>query len=264
MKQRIDVLLVARGLAPSRQRAQSLIDAGCVYANGILIKKPSVSCEEDADIELRGMDMPFVSRGGLKLQRAFEVFPLNVSGMVCADIGASTGGFTDCLLQHGAAYVYAVDSGHDQLDKNLRSRMDVCNMEGINARHMTPELFDRQIDFCTMDVSFISIMKVLPALYTISSEQAGAICLIKPQFEAGREFVGKKGVVRDRKIHLRIVSEVTAFAQTLGFGVIGFTWSPIRGPEGNIEYLMYLKKHVPGTISETDIRKIVEEAFIRL
>jgi 23S rRNA (cytidine1920-2'-O)/16S rRNA (cytidine1409-2'-O)-methyltransferase len=264
MRQRIDQLLTARGFVPSRQRAQHLIVSGKVSVDGKIVTKSSAAFEEDAQICLLGEDIPFVSRGGLKLQRAFEVFELNVTGLVCADIGASTGGFTDCLLQHGAAYVYAVDSGHDQLDASLKSRENVCNMEGVNARNMTPDMFEQKISFLTMDVSFISIMKVLPALDQISADDASAVCLIKPQFEAGREFVGKKGVVRDKKVHLRILNEVLSFTKELGFGILGLTWSPIRGPEGNIEYLMYLKKQVPSVVSEGHIRQTVENAFSAL
>lgn len=261
MKQRIDVLLVRKGLAASRQRAQSLVETGNVSADGKPVKKSSESFEDNAEIAILGTDIPFVSRGGLKLQRAFEVFDIQVKGLVCADIGASTGGFTDCLLQHGAAFVYAVDSGHGQLEASLKMREDVRNMEGVNARNMTPDLFDRKIEFLTMDVSFISIMKILPALYNISTDNARAVCLIKPQFEAGREFVGKKGVVRDKKVHLRILKEVTAFAASLGFGILGLTWSPIRGPEGNIEYLLYLKKQDLAGISDLMIRQTAETAF---
>lgn len=264
MGQRIDLLLVSKGLAASRQRAQRLIEAGNVIVNGKPVTKASASFEEQDVIEVLGSDIPFVSRGGLKLQKAFEVFDVSVKGLVCADIGASTGGFTDCLLQHGAAFVYAVDSGHDQLHASLKARPEVCNMEGVNARNMTPELFGKSIEFLTMDVSFISITKILPVLYGISADNACAVCLIKPQFEAGREFIGKKGVVRDKKVHLRIITEVTAFANNLGFGVFGITWSPIRGPEGNIEYLMYLKKQKAENISDLIIRQTVESAFSTL
>lgn len=264
MGQRIDLLLVSKGLAASRQRAQRLIEAGNVTVNGKPVTKSSASFNDDAVILVLGADIPFVSRGGLKLQKAFEVFDINVKGLVCADIGASTGGFTDCLLQYGAAFVYAVDSGHDQLAASLAERQDVCNMEGVNARNMTPELFEKKIEFMTMDVSFISVMKILPVLYSISADNAGAVCLIKPQFEAGREFVGKKGVVRDKKVHLRIINEITAFAGSLDFGIEGLTWSPIRGPEGNIEYLMYLKKRTSATVSDQKIRQTVEAAFSAL
>lgn len=264
MRKRIDLLLVEKGLAPSRQRAQRLVGAGNVTADGKTVTKCSACFEDDADIAVQGTDISFVSRGGLKLQKAFEQFEIDVKGLVCADIGASTGGFTDCLLQHGAAFVYAVDSGHGQLDVSLKNRPDVCNMEGINARNMTSELFERKIDFLTMDVSFISITKVLPTLYEISADDARVVCLIKPQFEAGREFVGKKGVVRDRKAHLRVVSESASFAMSLGFGILGLTWSPVRGPEGNIEYLMYLAKRSKAQLSDTSIRQTVEAAFSAL
>ncbi len=264
MEQRIDILLVSKGLASSRQRARHLVETGSVTVNGKRISKAAAVFSKDAIIQVTGNDIPFVSRGGLKLAKAFDFFDLDVKGITCADIGASTGGFTDCLLQHGAAYVYAVDSGHDQLHASLRERPDVCNMEGVNARGLSREQFERPIDFFTMDVSFISITKVLPAVWDITGEASAGICLIKPQFEAGREFVGKKGVVKDKKVHMRIIRDIRSFAKGLGFGVAGITWSPVRGPEGNIEYLMLLKKGLSSDISDFTVRQTVEDAFCEL
>ncbi len=261
MTQRIDVLLVSKGLTTSRQRAKRLIEAGNVTVNGLVVKKASLCVDEDANIKVTGDDIPFVGRGGLKLEGAFESFDINVEGLSCADIGASTGGFTDCLLQHGAAYVYAVDAGHDQLHESLRNRADICSMEGVNARNLKKEDFDRPVEFITMDVSFISITKILPVLYEISAENAQAICLIKPQFEAGREFVGKAGIVRDKKVHVRVIKDIISFCAGTGFGVCGITHSPIRGQEGNIEYLMHLKKNAPTCVLENEAEKIVRTAF---
>lgn len=261
MKQRIDLLLVSLGLAPSRQRAKGLIEDGKVSVNGTVVGKASFLADEGDYIAVSGDDMPFVGRGGLKLAAAFEAFDINVSGLVCADIGSSTGGFTDCLLQHGAAFVYAVDAGHDQLHASLREREDVCSMEGVNARNLTRSDFDMPIEFVTMDVSFISITKLLPALFEISTDNAEFVCLIKPQFEAGREFVGKSGVVRDKKVHVRVITDIIAFCAELGLGVCGLVPSPIRGQEGNVEYLIHLKKNFSGNRLENDVSHIVETAF---
>ncbi len=263
MTQRIDTLLVSKGLTSSRNRAKSLIESGNVLVNGNPVKKASTLIDEDALITVLGDDIPFVSRGGLKLERAFQVFDIDVSGLVCADIGASTGGFTDCLLQHGATFVYAVDAGHDQLHESLCLNERVISMEGVNARSLTCGDFDRPIEFLTMDVSFISITKILPTLFEISTDDAEAICLIKPQFEAGREFVGKSGVVRDKKVHVRVIKDIISFSIEIGFGVCGITPSPIRGQEGNIEYLMYLKKNTPSNVSENDAIRIVDSAFLK-
>ena len=264
MSVRLDLLLVNRQLAPSRQRAKGLIEGGYVTVDGRVITKASQVFDEDCEIDLTGSDIPFVSRGGLKLQKAFDVFSPDVNGLVCADLGASSGGFTDCLLSHGAAYVYAVDAGHDQLVPSLKIDPRVCCMEGVNARYLKADDFDKEIDFVCADLSFISLSMIFPAIACISTQLMRAVCLVKPQFEAGRENVGKKGVVKDRKVHLHVLKNTLMSACAAGFGVRGITYSPVRGPEGNIEYLLYLDKSVVNTVTDTTVKKTVDEAFERL
>lgn len=226
----------------SREKAKALIMAGEVYVNGQREDKAGTMVAEDAQIEIRGKKLPFVSRGGLKLQKAFETFDIAVQDKICADAGASTGGFTDCMLQHGARKVYAIDVGYGQLDWKLRNDARVVCMEKTNVRYITPELFAERIGFASADLSFISLTKVLPAIYDCLADEAQAVVLVKPQFEAGREQVGKKGVVRDPAVHEQVISTVAECAEEIGFHVCGLTYSPIRGPEGNIEYLLWLIK----------------------
>ena len=241
-KKRLDVLLTERGLQESRQRAQAVIMSGEVFVNGQRVDKPGTAVAEDARIEVRGGTLAYVSRGGLKLEKAMAAFPIDLNGAVCADIGASTGGFTDCMLQNGAEKVYAVDVGYGQLAWSLRSDPRVVTMERTNARSLTPEMFPEPMDMAVMDLSFISVRLVLPAVRELLRPGAPAVCLIKPQFEAGREDVGKKGVVRDSAVHERVLREFLDFAPGAGYTVMGLDFSPVRGPEGNIEYLAYLKK----------------------
>ena len=242
MKERLDVLLVKHNLAPSREKAKALIMSGIVYVDGQKEDKAGASFEDGrVTLEVRGNPLPFVSRGGLKLQKAYEVFSLNTEGMVCLDIGASTGGFTDCMLQHKAKKVYAVDVGHGQLDWKLRSDERVICMEKTNFRYVTKEQIEESIAFAATDVSFISLTKILPAAKALLLPGANMICLIKPQFEAGREKVGKKGVVTDPKVHEEVIEKIECFAAKLGFAILGLDFSPIKGPEGNIEYLLYLQ-----------------------
>ncbi len=242
MKERLDVLLVKQQLAQSREKAKAIIMSGIVYVDGQKEDKAGATFEEEkVKIEVRGNTLPFVSRGGLKLAKAFEVFPIDVNGMVCLDIGASTGGFTDCMLQNGAAKVYAVDVGHGQLDWKLRSDERVVCMEKTNFRYVTNEQIPEPIDFAATDVSFISLTKILPAAKALLKPNAYMVCLIKPQFEAGREKVGKKGVVTDPKVHAEVVEMIENFAASIGFAVTGLDFSPIKGPEGNIEYLLYIQ-----------------------
>ena len=245
-KIRLDVLLVQSGLAPSREKACALIMAGSVYVNQEKEDKPGTQVPEDAALEVRGRVLPYVSRGGLKLEKALQVFPLQLEGRICLDIGASTGGFTDCMLQNGAAGVYAVDVGYGQLDWKLRSDPRVECMEKTNFRYVKPEDLHRegwaQPSFASVDVSFISLSKILPAAFAILPEGGEMVCLIKPQFEAGREKVGRKGVVRDPAVHEEVIAETVRGALALGFSCLGLSWSPIRGPEGNIEYLLHLRK----------------------
>ena len=261
MKERLDVLLVNMGLAPSREQARALIMEGKVYVNGGKEDKPGMRFDLYSSIEVRGDKLPFVSRGGLKLQKAVEVWGLDFTGLTCMDVGASTGGFTDCMLQHGAEKVYAVDVGYGQLHWNLRNDRRVVNMEKTNIRYLTPEELGDAVDFASVDVSFISLTKVLPALLTLMKPEAQAVVLIKPQFEAGREKVGKKGVVREPETHIEVCEALTSFAGDNGFTVLGLDYSPIRGPEGNIEYLMYLQKG-SGTAADLDIRKLVSESHL--
>lgn len=241
MKERLDVLLVQRGLAPSREKAKAMIMEGNVYVNGQKEDKAGAGFDTEVSIEVRGNTLAYVSRGGLKLEKAMKEFALSLDGMVCMDIGASTGGFTDCMLQNGAAKVYAVDVGYGQFAWKLRQDARVVCMEKTNIRYVTPEDIGEPLDFASVDVSFISLTKVLGPAKALLKENAEMVCLIKPQFEAGREKVGKKGVVRDRSVHLEVIEKVLAFARELGFSVLHLSFSPIKGPEGNIEYLVHLK-----------------------
>jgi len=241
-KTRLDVLLVERGLVPSRQKAQAVIMAGSVFVGGQRSDKPGTAVADDAEIEVRGHVMPYVSRGGWKLEKAMKTWPITLQGKICADIGASTGGFTDCMLQNGAEKVYAVDVGYGQLDWKLRNDPRVVCLERTNARYLTHEEIPDALDFASIDVSFISLKLIFPALYELLREGGEIACLIKPQFEAGREKVGKKGVVRDASVHQEVLEHFLTYAKDNNFTVLGITYSPIRGPEGNIEYLGYLRK----------------------
>ena len=240
-KIRLDVLVTERGLCESRQKAQATIMTGLVFVDGQRSDKPGTPVAEDAHVEVRGHALRYVSRGGLKLEKAMQTFPITLEGKVCADIGASTGGFTDCMLQNGAAKVYAVDVGYGQLDWKLRSDARVVCLERTNARYLSTEQIPETLDFASIDVSFISLKLIFPALYTLLCEGGEVACLIKPQFEAGREKVGKKGVVRDPDVHLEVLENFLTHAKDSGFTVLDITFSPIRGPEGNIEYLGYLE-----------------------
>ncbi len=241
-KVRLDQLVFERGFTESRERAKTTVMSGLVYVNGQKADKPGMPVDPEAKLEVRGDALPFVSRGGYKLDKALKVFPVDPAGKVCIDCGASTGGFTDVLLQHGAAKVYSVDVGYGQLAWKLRSDERVVNLERTNLRYITREQIPEELDLAVMDVSFISIRLVLPAVKELLKPGADYICLIKPQFEAGREEVGKKGVVRDPAVHEEVVRGILEFAPTIGFSVLGLDYSPIRGPEGNIEYICWLKK----------------------
>ena len=243
-KQRLDQLVFERGLTESRERARTSIMSGVVYVNGQKADKPGMAVDPAAEIELRGDALPFVSRGGYKLDKALKVFPVDPVGKICIDCGASTGGFTDVLLQHGAAKVYSVDVGYGQLAWKLRNDPRVVNLERTNLRYVNREQIPEPLDLAVMDVSFISIRLVLPAVQKLLKPDADYICLIKPQFEAGREEVGKKGVVRDPAVHELVVNGILEFAPTLGFTVMGLDYSPIKGPEGNIEYICHLKNGI--------------------
>ncbi len=238
---RLDQRLFELGLAESREKAKATIMSGIVYVNGQKSDKPGTQVSDDAEIVVRGNACPYVSRGGFKLAKALEVFPVEPAGKVCIDCGASTGGFTDVLLKNGATKVYAVDVGYGQLAWQLRQDSRVVVMERTNARALTPDMFPESMDLGVMDVSFISIRLILPALHGLLKPGGEVVCLIKPQFEAGKADVGKKGVVRDKAVHERVLREMCEFFPTAGYTLMGLDYSPIRGPEGNIEYLAYLK-----------------------
>ena len=242
MKIRLDQYLVQHGLIQSRERAKAMIMAGVVYVNGQKADKAGDMVKEDAVVEVRGHDIGYVSRGGLKLEKAMQVFPLSPRGKVCMDIGASTGGFTDCMLQNGAAKVYAVDVGYGQLAWSLRTDPRVVNMERTNIRNVTPDQLDDPIAFFSVDVSFISLHHIFPVARAVTTLDALGVCLVKPQFEAGREKVGKNGVVRDPATHREVLLRAMGYAVDNGFGVRGLDFSPVKGPEGNIEYLMFVEK----------------------
>ena len=251
-KVRLDQLVFDLGYTESRERAKTTIMSGLVFVNGQRAYKPGMPVAPDAKIEVRGEAIPFVSRGGFKLDKALKVFPVDPAGKTCIDCGASTGGFTDVLLQHGAAKVYAVDVGYGQLAWKLRNDERVVNLERTNLRYITEEQIPEQLDLAVMDVSFISIRLVLPAVKRLLKDDADIICLIKPQFEAGRDKVGKKGVVREPETHKEVLDNFVALAGELGFTILGLTFSPVKGPEGNIEFLGHLTlADVPGILPDT-------------
>ena len=263
MKERLDVLLVKKGLASSREKAKAIIMSGNVFVEGQREDKAGTTFPEEVNIEVRGHVLPYVSRGGLKLEKAMKEFHVTVDGKVCTDVGSSTGGFTDCMLQNGAKKVFAIDVGRGQLDWKLRQDPRVVCMEKTNIRYVVPEDIGCAVDFVSIDVSFISLTKVLVPVKELMAERGQIVCLIKPQFEAGREKVGKKGVVREKSTHLEVIESVIAFAKSIGFGILNLEFSPIKGPEGNIEYLLYLQNH-PELADEKgveiDPKTIVEEA----
>ena len=256
-RKRLDILLTERGLAPSREKAKTLIMAGEVFVSGQREDKAGASFPEDAEIEVRASrPFPYVSRGGLKLEKALRVFAPDLNSRCCMDVGASPGGFTDVMLQNGAGCVYAVDVGYGQLAWKLREDPRVIVMEKTNIRYVTPEDIEERPSFVSVDVSFISLTKVLPPVLELTTEEAELVCLIKPQFEAGRAQVGKKGVVRDPAVHREVIGRITAFARETGLIPAGLSYSPVKGPEGNIEYLLYLLK---GTHNHTDTVNITPE-----
>ena len=241
-KKRLDIALFEQGFAESREKAKALIMSGIVYVNDQKEIKAGRDIKSDDIIEVRGSTLKYVSRGGLKLEKAMGSFPIDLNGKLCMDIGASTGGFTDCMLQNGAVKVYSIDVGYGQLAWKLRSDERVVNLERTNFRYVTHEQIPEDVDFASVDVSFISLKLILPVMYNLLKNDGEAVCLIKPQFEAGRENVGKKGVVRDSAVHENVIKTIAEFANSQRFEVLGLEHSPVKGPEGNIEYLMYLKK----------------------
>ncbi|MCD7748758.1 MAG: TlyA family RNA methyltransferase [Oscillospiraceae bacterium] len=257
-KTRLDQRVYDLGLAESRERAKALIMAGQVYVDGQRQLKPGAAVTETADVQLRGEKLPYVSRGGLKLEKALNEFQIDPAGFICVDCGASTGGFTDCLLQRGAKHVFAVDVGYGQLAWALRQDERVTVMERTNARNLTPDMFPGPANMAVMDMSFISLRLVLPAVRELLTPAGQVVCLVKPQFEAGRELVGKKGVVRDPAVHRQVLETFIAEAAAIGFVLRGLTFSPVRGPEGNIEYLAWLGKE--GSAIEADCEDIVRQS----
>ncbi len=265
MKERLDVLLVSRGLVASRERAKASIMAGLVYVDSQKVDKAGTLVPVTADITVRGDSIGYVSRGGLKLKKALASFSLDLQGKVMADIGASTGGFTDCALQNGAKRVYAIDVGYGQLAWSLRTDDRVINMERTNIRHVTVESLGEALDFVSIDVAFISLAKVLPVVKNLLAPGGTVVALIKPQFEAGREKVGKKGVVKDPLVHKSVIKKVLDEAQELGLYPVNLTYSPVKGPEGNIEYLVLLtNQETEETITHTKVDEIVEESHSQL
>lgn len=262
-KIRLDQLVFDLGLAESRERAKTTVMSGLVFVNGQRADKPGMQVSPDVNVEVKGAALPYVSRGGLKLEKALKVFPIDVNGKVCIDCGASTGGFTDVLLKNGAAKVYSVDVGYGQLAWSLRNDERVVNMERTNIRYISSEQIPEPLDICVMDLSFISVKLVLPAVCALLKDDAQLVCLIKPQFEAGREEVGKKGVVRDKAVHLSVIESVLSFAPTVGMTVMGLDFSPIKGPEGNREYLCYMKKgvHEAGLINAAAVVEASHESL---
>lgn len=266
MRSRLDTALVERGLVTGRDKAKAVIMAGQVYVNGQKADKAGTEVLQEDQIELRGETLPYVSRGGLKLEKAMQSFPIRLEDAVCMDIGASTGGFTDCMLQNGARRVYAIDVGYGQLAWKLRGDPRVVNLERTNFRYVTREQVPDPVDFASVDVSFISLALILPAACPLLREKGEMVCLVKPQFEAGRGKVGKKGVVREPETHIEVLRKVTGMAEENGFAPLMLEHSPIKGPEGNIEYLLYLRKgEAEGTgVTEEEILRVVERSHAAL
>ncbi len=262
-KKRIDILLVEKKLSASREEAKKMVMAGCVYLNNQKVSKPSAIGYESDSLEVKNFQKEFVSRGGYKLKKAILDFNIDLSGKTAADIGASTGGFTDCMLQNGATKVFAVDSGYGQLDWKMRSDDRVVSLERCNARFLEAETFNNElVDFVSIDVSFISVKLIFPALLNVIKDNAKVVCLIKPQFEAGRDKVGKKGVVRDKSVHIEVINNVISYAIDNMFNILGLSYSPIKGPNGNIEYLLYMSKNENGV--SMDVEKVVNLAWCKL
>ena len=265
MKKRLDVLLLEKGFFESREKAKAVIMSGCVYVNNQKADKAGANFDENAAVEVRDNKMRYVSRGGYKLEKAMEVFPISLDGKITMDIGASTGGFTDCMLQNGAKKVYAVDVGYGQLAWKLRNDERVVNLERTNMRYVTTEQVPEPVGFFSVDVAFISLKLILPAARGVCADDAQGVCLIKPQFEAGRENVGKNGVVRDKKVHQAVVQEIIDFCLANGFSALGLDYSPIKGPQGNIEYLLYVQRSdCPENLLKVSAEEVVNASHIAL
>ncbi|MDO4482125.1 MAG: TlyA family RNA methyltransferase [Bacillota bacterium] len=264
MKERLDILLVQKGYTESREKAKRIIMSGVVFVGGQRVDKAGTQVQEDAEITVKGSVCPYVSRGGMKLEKAVNQFGIELENCICMDMGASTGGFTDCMLQNGALKVYSVDVGYGQLDWKLRTDERVINMEKTNIRYMDPEQISDIIDFISIDVSFISLTLILPVAEKILKSNGKLVCLVKPQFEAGREQVGKKGIVKEKAVHREVILKVAQFAGNLGFSVEGITFSPMTGAKGNIEFLLYMSKEDSRFMSFDEVEKetdrVIEEA----
>lgn len=264
-KMRLDLAVVNGGYAESREKAKALIMAGIVYVNNQKCDKAGTTVKPDDIIEVRGETLKYVSRGGLKLEKAVNSFGIRLDGCICADIGASTGGFTDCMLQNGAVKVYSIDVGYGQLAWKLRTDSRVVNLERTNFRYVTAEQVPEELDFASVDVSFISLSLILPVMRPLLKEGGHAVCLIKPQFEAGRENVGKKGVVRDKSVHISVIEKITDLALQNNFSILGLDFSPVKGPEGNIEYLCFLEKSErPQNLCGVSAEEIVSRSYAAL
>lgn len=260
-KERLDCALVSRGFTESREKAKAIIMSGIVYVNNQKSDKAGVNVKPDDIIEVRGETLKYVSRGGLKLEKAMKSFELALDGFICADIGASTGGFTDCMLQNGAKKVYSIDVGYGQLAWKLRTDKRVINLERTNFRYVTREQVPDELDFASVDVSFISLSLIIPVMRTLLKDGGKAVCLIKPQFEAGKENVGKKGVVRDKAVHIAVIEKIINIIKENNFSLLGLDFSPIKGPEGNIEYLCYIQKDDNPSVADYDATTVVEASY---
>ena len=261
-KIRLDVALVEKGFAESREKAKAMIMAGIVFVNNQKSDKAGNNVKDDDIIELRGETLKYVSRGGLKLEKAVSSFDLNLNDYICADIGASTGGFTDCMLQNGAKKVYSIDVGYGQLAWKLRTDERVVNLERTNFRYVTEEQIPEKLDFASVDVSFISLALILPVMHNLLKDGGRAVCLIKPQFEAGKENVGKKGVVREKSVHIAVVEKICNLVLETGFSLLGLDFSPVKGPEGNIEYLCYIQKSdTPENLCDANPSDVVDASY---
>ena len=261
MSQRLDVELVSRGLADSRAKAQNMIKNSAVNVNGEIVAKSAFSVEKTDKIIIVGETLKYVGKGGLKLEKAILDFDIDLNNKICVDFGASTGGFTDCMLQNGAGFVYAVDVGNNQLDSSLIENPNVQNIENTNIKDVTKQMFEKNIDFCTADLSFISLSFAIPVVYNVLSDDGEAVMLIKPQFEAGRKNLSKKGIVKDRKVHIKVLENAINMIESVGFSILDLTFSPIKGGNGNIEYLVYIKKSEIQSAFKTDTKAIVDRGF---
>ncbi len=261
MGERLDIELVSRGLAETRSKAQNMIKNSAVSVNSLIVTKPAFLVDKSDEIKIVGETLKYVGKGGLKLEKAISEFKIDLKGKTCVDFGASTGGFTDCMLQNGAEYVYAVDVGKNQLDKSLIDDPRIENIENTNIKDVTKSMFEKNIEFCTVDLSFISLSFAIPVVYDVLTYNGEAVMLIKPQFEAGKKSLSKKGIVNDKKVHIKVLENIMTLIENSGFSIINLAHSPIKGGSGNIEYLIYVKKSKENLSFSNDIKIIVEDAF---